>query len=95
MKIYISGAITGTDDYVTRFGKAEARLRNQGFEVINPAEVNGRLPKSTTYEQYMEMSMLMLGMCDSIYMLKGWESSKGSNREYGYAVGKDLSIIFE
>ncbi len=31
MKVYISGPVTGTDDYVERFQKAEDELYGQGF----------------------------------------------------------------
>lgn len=95
MKIYISGKITGTDDYMERFAKAQKKLEEQGFSVINPAAVNSMLPKNTTWKQYMDMSILMLDMCDSIYMLKGWEKSCGANRELGYAMAKDMIIMFE
>ena len=52
MKIYISGAITGTDDYMERFAKAEKELTEQGYSVINPAKVNAQLPEDTSYEEY-------------------------------------------
>ena len=71
MKIYISGAISGTDDYMERFAKAEKELTEQGYSVVNPAKVNAQLPEDTSYEEYMEMSFCMLDMCDGIYMLKG------------------------
>lgn len=41
------------------------------------------------------MAMMMLSMCDSIYMLKGWEKSTGANREYGYAFASDITIMRE
>lgn len=50
MKIYISGAITGTDDYVERFAKAEKELTEQGYSVVNPAKVNAQLSEDTPYE---------------------------------------------
>ena len=34
--IYISGKITGTDDYKDRFLKAEQNLSKRGFIVLNP-----------------------------------------------------------
>lgn len=94
-KVYISGPITGTSDYMERFNKAETELQASGFSVINPAKVNATLPEDTSYEEYMKMSMLMLDMCDAIYMLKGWEKSPGSNREYGYAMAMDKIIFRE
>lgn len=95
MKIYISGAITGTDDYMERFAKAEKELAKQGWSVVNPAKVNAQLPENTTYEEYMNMCFCMLDMCDSIYMLKGWGKTCGANRELGYALAKDMIIVYE
>ena len=95
MKMYISGAITGTDNYMERFAKAEKELTENGYSVINPAKVNAQLPEDTTYEEYMKMCFCMLDMCDSIYMLKGWEKSCGANREYGYAIAKKKTIFIE
>ena len=97
MKIYISGAITNNPDYKEDFERAEDYLQREypGEDIINPALVNSFLPKSTTYEEYMRMSFCMLDMCDSIYMIKGWEKSCGANREYGYALAKDMIIMHE
>ena len=95
MRVYISGAITGTDDYMERFAKAEKELTDKGWSVVNPAKVNAQLPEDTNYEEYMKMCFCMLDMCDSIYMIKGWEKSCGANREYGYAMAKDMIIMHE
>ena len=97
MKIYISGAITNNPNYKEDFERAEDYLQREypSADIINPALVNSFLPKSTTYEEYMRMSFCMLDMCDSIYMIKGWEKSCGSNREYGYAMAKDMMIMHE
>lgn len=95
MRTYISGAITGTTDYMERFAKAEKELAEQGYSVVNPAKVNAQLPEDTNYDEYMKMSFCMLDMCDAIYMLNGWEESRGANREYGYAITKDKKVIFE
>ena len=92
IRVYISGPITGTKDYAMRFAEAEAKLEKMGFSVFNPARVNAELPESLGHEEYMEISMAMLGMCDGIYMLNGWRDSRGACREYGYAIGKGLRI---
>ena len=95
MKIYISGAISNTDDYMKRFAKAEKELTDKGYSVVNPAKVNAQLPEDTDYEDYMKMSFCMLSMCDSIYMLHGFEKSCGANRELGYAMARDKIIMYE
>ena len=92
MKLYLSGAITGTDDYMDRFSMAEKSLEVE-HTMINPAKVNAQLPNDTNYEDYMKMSFCMLDMCDGIYLLKGWEKSCGSNRELGYAMAKGKIIL--
>lgn len=95
MRIYISGAITGTEDFRERFLEAEKELIAAGYDTVNPARLNDIMPKNATYDEYMKMSFELLGMCDAIYMLKGWEESKGANREYGFAVAKDMRIMLE
>ena len=93
-RIYISGPITGVKNFEFNFSEAERKLREKGHEVINPTKVELLLSKGT-YEEYMKIDMLLLDMCDTIYMLKGWEKSCGANREYGYAMAKDYIILHE
>ena len=75
--------------------EAENDLKSQGYSVINPAKVNSNLPEDTTWNEYMKMSFCMLDMCDGIYMLKGWKKSWGANRELGYAMAKNMIIMYE
>ena len=95
MRVYISGPITGTKDYMKRFAETEEKLKKDGYSVINPAKVNAMMPEDTTYEEYMTMSIIMLDMCGAIYMMAGWEKSCGANREYGYALANDYIILKE
>lgn len=95
MRIYISGAITGTNDYMERFARAEEELAERGYSVVNPAKVNAQLPEDTIYAEYMKMSLCMLDMCDGIYMLESWGNSKGALLEYNYAVTVGKTVMFE
>lgn len=98
MKIFISGPVTGIKDYkdyIKRFEAAEKELAEAGHTVVNPAKVNAGLPEGTTHRQYMDMSLQMLDMCDTIFMLEGWERSRGCNAELARAVGNRMTIVFE
>ena len=94
-RVYISGPITGTTDYMERFAKAEEKLKARGFSVVNPAKVNAQLPEDTTYEEYMKMSICMLKMCNAIYMLPKWERSNGAKLEHITAKQLRITVMME
>lgn len=95
MKIYISGPITGANINTTRlrFKCAEATLRIQGFTVANPME-NG-LPEDAPYDEHIKRDLEMLAECDAIYLLNGWERSKGCRIEFNEAVKARKRITYE
>ena len=94
MRIYISGGITGVENYRETFSKAHEELAKAGHDVIDPSLYADSLPK-LSYEEYMKVGLYFLSMCDGIYMLKGWQKSCGANREYGYALATDKIILEE
>lgn len=63
-------------------------------DVINPAKVNSYLPE-LSYSQYIKMSLCMLEMCDTIYMLKGWEDSTGAKLEWEFAKANNYKMMYE
>ncbi len=95
MKIYISGPITNVLDYKEKFDEAEKHLKEKhpNAEIINPTMIV--LPASCTHEDYMNIDFMLLDLADAIYMLKGWDLSKGACMEYGYAIAKDLIVLKE
>lgn len=97
MKIYISGPITNKLDYMEDFDRAEEKLWEEypEAEIINPARTNATLPKSTTWEQYMSICYILLDMCDAIYMIDGWNKSKGAIIEICYAIKRNMKILME
>ena len=95
MRIYISGAITKDKNYFNHFERVEKELKKLGFSCINPAKVNSNMPNDFTHEDYMKISFALLDMCKTIYMLDGWKDSCGACQEYGYALAKGYSILFE
>lgn len=96
MKVYISGAVTGTDDYMERFANAEAYLKTKYDVVINPSRVTAALPyPATKWGQYMDVTLACLKDCDAIYMLDGWEKSKGAQIEKLYAEGSGMDVLYQ
>ena len=93
MRIYISGGITNVPNYKEHFAEAEAYLKSQGHEVINPCMIV--LPESCTWKDYMKIDLCLLSLCDTIYMLKDYEQSKGARIEYGFALTNNLNIMYQ
>lgn len=98
--IYISGKITGTDDYKDRFLKAEQKLRSRGFNVLNPVKAGKWLerylaPEVPTWIQYMKLAIKSMMSADSVYMMKGYKESKGARLELFLAKILQYEIIYE
>lgn len=94
-RVYISGPISGTDDYLDRFARAEMAVSAMGCAAVNPAAVNDRLPEGTSYQCYMDTSLAMLRHCDMIYMTRGWRGSKGARLEKAYADALGIEAAYE
>lgn len=93
-RVYISGPITGTEDFTERFAKADQRLAAAGYEVINPAKVSSTLP-ALTHGEYMAICRAMLPMCSEIYMLMNFEYSEGALEELSLANRLGLEVRYE
>ena len=63
-----------------------------GAKIINPIHMTG-FDDNLTYEEYLEIDLMLLDKCNAFYRMKGWQKSTGCNREYGYALAKDMMII--
>lgn len=89
MKIYIAGPITNNPGYEKQFAEAEEKLLSMGHLVINPAKNPG-----TCYKDYLDIGLLELMKCDCIYLLLGWEESRGAQLEHHYAIAANLEIMY-
>ena len=88
MKIYISGPVS----VVQGFMIAEGRLRLLGHSPLNTSRLN--FDKNWTNEEILKVNIAALSVCDGIYLLDGWEDSKGATAEYDYAVKNGKKIFY-
>jgi hypothetical protein len=93
--VYISGAIAHHDieERKRAFGFAASVLDSMGYVPVNPF-ANG-LPDSANWMKHMRVDIGMLLQCSRIYMLKGWELSKGAKLELDVASSCGIKVMFE
>ena len=93
MRVYLAGPMTGYEDYnYPAFHAMAEHLREQGHEVINPAEHFGG-DQALPYRDYMRRDLgRLLHDVNAIVLLCGWAGSPGAYLEYLVAVATELRI---
>ncbi len=92
MIIYIAGKMSNLPDLgKAKFNAAAKRLRDEGYIVLNPAE----LPDGMPGDSYMPICLAMIGVADAVYALDNWNKSSGALIEVNYARYQGKEIIHE
>lgn len=89
-KVYIAGNISNNPNYIMDFAKAYFFLQSKGFIPLSPVKEFG-----FKYKDYIDMGLAELSKCDAIYLLKGYENSKGAMLEKHYAETVGLEIMYQ
>ena len=62
----------------------------QGYQVMSPHV----LPEGFPWGAYMPLCYAMMDACDTIYMLPGWQESKGATLEHERAKVRGMNVIY-
>ena len=102
-KIYIAGPMTGIARWNRpTFVKAAERLRGLGWEVTSPVEIADAFGSQNTIvttpgllDTVIDEELAQIATCDAIYLLTGWENSRGAKTELLLALEKGMDVITE
>jgi hypothetical protein len=106
--IYIAGPMRGYPEFnFPAFDCAKEYLEGKGWEVISPADLDrqmgiegiGKIGNEVfppdVLKQFVKQDVEAIQKCDAIYMLQGWQNSKGARAEKALAEWLGLKIIEE
>ena len=95
--MYISGPITGRDDFKERFAEAAYIVRNAGYKPVNPSTMFGWFQfifEKFPYRLQVLIDCLVLAFtCDAIYLMADYKFSRGATREKAVADFCNMNVI--
>jgi nucleoside 2-deoxyribosyltransferase len=104
-KIYIAGPMSRIREFnFPAFDEAKTELEKAGWEVISPADLDRAFGMDgagktgyekidpETFERIVDQDIEAVRKADALFMLRGWEKSKGATAEHALArwVGKKI-----
>ena len=102
-KVYIAGPMTGYPLYnFEQFFAWAAAIRSTGDTPLNPAGhdlskmFNGWVYSEADYDEVIEYDLELIRQeADRMFMLRGWNFSKGAQMEHSLAIELGLNIQYE
>ena len=92
IRLYCSAPLTNggtqpmTEERKQAFRDAAGKLREAGFDVVNPVELDEAEDCTDwTWQQFMKRDLHFLLDCDGIATLYGWQESEGARFEVDVA----------
>lgn len=93
MTIYLSGPMSGVNDYREAFEAAAMELTKVGHRVINPAELTQVAPeKALSRTDFLLLDLQLLAAADCMLMMPGWRGSSGCLAEHAFARAVGIEI---
>lgn len=92
--VYISGPMSGIEGLnFDAFNEAASYFRNQGWTVVNPAEINPDL--NADWIECIVADIVAMKDCTHIYMLDNWQNSYGAAIEKLVAEKMGMQVLFQ
>ncbi len=92
MRVYLSGPMTGYPEHNFPLSAlVRSQLRDEGFEVLCPAEAG--VVEGWSWEQYLRRDLRMVLDADAVIVLPGWEESRGAVLETDVARQLAMPIV--
>lgn len=89
-KIYLSGKITGKENYQQDFARAKALLC-PFYEVLNPCDFV--FSDATNYFEIMRFDVARMLECDGVALLDDWQQSRGACIEKDIAEMLQMTVL--
>ncbi len=100
--IYVAGPYTNRESHkvtenIWHACRVAVRLWELEWVVICPHmnTAHFEIYSNLSQEAYLKGDLKLLEMCDAIFLLTGWDSSKGAIAEYELAMEKELEVYRE
>ena len=97
--IYIAGPMTNVPgNNIEQFHKAASRLDDEGWFVVSPTDflsAFGTNPEGKLLDACMAAERAYIPHLDAIYLLRGWQNSKGAKAELAVALAHGLQVLVE
>lgn len=95
MKVYIAGPITGIPNNNRRaFDAAVKHLREGGRDPVSPAELEEKIGAGHPWQVYMNRALSLMLDCEAVFVLPGWQRSRGASLEVYVATQIALPVHF-
>lgn len=92
MRVYVAGRMSGMPNLnFDAFARASESLRDQGFDVYNPAAAN---LEGSPLNRIMAHVLGQLCECEAVAMIPGWWRSGGARIEWMLAKYLGLRVIY-
>ena len=82
MDLYVAGPMSGMpESNYPAFNEAAQRLRDVGYNVVNPAEVSLEREEGVHYVDFLREDLVQMLTCRGIAVLPDWWKSTGARNE--------------